>query len=533
MSYVLAYDVGTTGVKTCLFGIDREITLLASAQAGYGLYLLEGGGAEQDPEEWWSAMCRTTRAVFAGCAAAPEEVAALSFCSQMQGLVLVDGRGAPVRRAMSYMDQRAAAELKRGLAHGPQVAGANVVKLLRCLRATGAVPSSVKDPVWKYKWVQAHEPEVFARADKWLDVKEYLLLRCTGQAVMTEDSAYATLLFDTRKGREGWSGELCALFDVKRNHLPPVIRSTDRVGGGLTEGAAAELGLGPGTPVFGGGGDASLIGVGAGASAVGSTHIYCGTSGWVSTVTDRQLVDVSAMIAAIVGAQRGRYNYFAEMETAGKCLEWVRDHLALDEIGIYLEKRNVAESPEAVYASLYDYLTETVEGCPPGAGGVIFTPWLHGNRCPFEDPAAAGMFFGEDGDDPGGAGGDLLPPAVDAGVPGEKGAHLSGHPLRGRRGPVPGDRADSRRRHRPDRGGGGQPPERGGRGRGGCDGRGTGDHPQPGRGGRVPPGGADVPAQRCQPCGLRPELRRLPAAPRRQQGPLPPAQRRQVMERSR
>ena len=95
MSYVLAYDVGTTGVKTCLFGIDREITLLASAQTGYGLYLLEGGGAEQDPEEWWSAMCRTTRAVFAGCAAAPEEVAALSFCSQMQGLVLVDGHGAP------------------------------------------------------------------------------------------------------------------------------------------------------------------------------------------------------------------------------------------------------------------------------------------------------------------------------------------------------------------------------------------------------------------------------------------------------
>ena len=155
----------------------------------------------------------------------------------------------------------------------------------------------------------------------------------------------------------------------------------------------AELGLPSGTPVFGGGGDASLIGVGAGAVAVGSTHIYCGTSGWVSTVTDRQLVDVDAMIAAIVGAQEGRYNYFAEMETAGKCLEWVKDHLALDEIGVYLEKREVTGGQEAVYASLYDYLTETVEQCPPGSGGVIFTPWLHGNRCPFEDPAAAGMFF--------------------------------------------------------------------------------------------------------------------------------------------
>jgi xylulokinase len=99
------------------------------------------------------------------------------------------------------------------------------------------------------------------------------------------------------------------------------------------------------------------------------------------------------MMAAIIGAQSGTYNYFAEMETAGKCLEWVKDHLALDEIGIYLEKKNVAESRESVYTSLYDYLTETIRRVPPGAGGVIFTPWLHGNRCPFEDPSAAGMFF--------------------------------------------------------------------------------------------------------------------------------------------
>ena len=225
---------------------------------------------------------------------------------------------------MSYMDQRAGAELKKGLAHGPQVAGANVVKLLRCLRANGAVPSSVKDPVWKYKWVQAHEPEKFGRTDKWLDVKDYLLLRCTGRAVMTEDSAYATLLYDTKK--RTWSRELCGMFGVNMAHLPPIIQATDRVGG-LTDRAAAELGLAPGTPVFGGGGDASLIGVGAGCTVVGSTHIYCGTSGWVITVTDRQLVDVDAMIAAIVGAQKGRYNYFAEMETAGKCLELSLIHI--------------------------------------------------------------------------------------------------------------------------------------------------------------------------------------------------------------
>ena len=99
------------------------------------------------------------------------------------------------------------------------------------------------------------------------------------------------------------------------------------------------------------------------------------------------------MIAAVVGAEEGKYNYFGELETAGKCLEWVKDHLALDEIGIYLEKKNITDGYEAKYTSLYDYMTDAVKDVPAGAGGVIFTPWLHGNRCPFEDPNARGMFF--------------------------------------------------------------------------------------------------------------------------------------------
>ena len=392
MTYVLAYDIGTTGVKTCLFSIDQTIELISSSQQGYDLYILPDGGAEQDADQWWEAMCATTKAIFAKTSVQPNQVAALSFCSQMQGLVLVDKEGQPVRRPMSYMDQRAGDQLRKGLAHGLQIAGANVGKLLTSLRLTGAVSSSVKDPLWKYKWVEENEPENFRRVWKWLDVKEYLILRCTGEAVMTRDSAYATFLYDTRKGKEAWSDTLCRIFGVKQSHLPRLAEAAEQVGR-LTDRAACELGLVAGTPVFGGGGDASLIGVGAGATALGSTHIYCGTSGWVSTVTDHQQVDVTAMIAAIVGAQSGRYNYFAEMETAGKCLEWVKDHLALDEIGIYLQKQDVAQSQEAVYTSLYDYLTETVRNVPPGSGGVIFTPWLHGNRCPFEDPCAAGMFF--------------------------------------------------------------------------------------------------------------------------------------------
>ena len=390
--YVISYDIGTTGVKTCLFEIDSAITLISAAMEGYKLYIMPDGGAEQDPDEWWSAICSTTKTVFSKCDIKPEQIEGISFCSQMQGLVLVDKNGVPVHRAFSYMDQRAKKQLKEGIAYGFKIAGANITKLIPSLLITGAVALSVKDPVWKYQWVRENEPENFKRVYKWLDVKEYIISRMTDRFVMTRDSAFATLLYDIRKGHEGWSKKICKILNVNPDHLAEIVECTDKVGG-LTAKAAQELGLKPGTAVFGGGGDASLIGVGAGSVELGETHIYSGTSGWVSTVVDKSVVDTSAMIAAVLGAQKDRFNYFAELETAGKCLEWVKDHLALDEIGIFLQKTHVAESPETVYTNLYDYLSKVIDEIPAGSSGVIFTPWLHGNRCPFEDPNARGMFF--------------------------------------------------------------------------------------------------------------------------------------------
>ena len=387
--YALSYDIGTTGVKTCIFELGATIKMVAAASAGYKLYVFPDGGAEQDPEEWWQAMCDTTRKVLAGGIDA-NKIVGISFCSQMQGVVLVDKDAKPVRRAMSYMDQRAREELKKGMAYGPQIAGANIPKLLKSLMITGAVAASVKDPVWKYKWVEAHEPENFKRVHKWLDVKEYFIARMTGEFCMTHDSAFATEIYDIKK--KVFSPEMCKMLGVNPAHLPDIKRSDAKIGE-LKETPAQELGLVPGIAVYGGGGDASLIGVGAGSVHLGDTHIYNGTSGWVSTVVGKSVVDASAMIAAVVGAEPDRYNYFAELETAGKCLEWVKDHLALDEIGVYIEKKHITDTYEEKYTSLYDYMSEVVDKVPAGSGGVIFTPWLHGNRCPFEDPNAHGMFF--------------------------------------------------------------------------------------------------------------------------------------------
>ncbi len=386
---VVTCDVGTSGIKTCLYEIGETITLVAAATATYTLYIDEFN-AEQEPSELWEAMCRTTREVMDASGCDPADVRGISFCSQMQSLVLVDRAGEPVRRTMSYMDQRAGEEFHKGIGRGLKIAGLNARKLLRSLQITGAVPASVKDPVWKYQWVRRHEPEVFARTHKWLDIKEFLILKCTGEFVMTHDSAFATLLYDPDRAR--FSAEMCRMFDVEMRHLPRIIATTDQVGPLRAE-AAALLGLAPGTPVFGGGGDASLIGVGAGSAHNGDTHIYLGTSGWVSTVVQKRTIDLTSMIASIVGATPGVYNYFAELETAGKCLEWVRDHLALDEINIFLQQTTVADSPGELAESLYTFMLREIKDVPAGSNGVIFTPWLHGNRCPFEDPNAAGMFF--------------------------------------------------------------------------------------------------------------------------------------------
>ena len=181
------------------------------------------------------------------------------------------------------------------------------------------------------------------------------------------------------------------MYKVNPDHMPDIIDCTD-LAGGLTERAAEELGLVKGIPVFGGGGDTTFVNIGAGCTKPGDTHIYVGTSGWVSTYLDYQTVDIGAMITGVLSARHGYFNYYAELETAGKCFEWVMDHLALDEVGVYLEKTRITDI-ESKYLSLYDYLSEEVSKVPPGANGVVFTPWLHGNRCPFEDSKAGGMFF--------------------------------------------------------------------------------------------------------------------------------------------
>ena len=389
--FIIVYDFGSSNVKTCLFEIDSDIHLAASAVAGYGIYTSDDGSAEQDPEEWWTAMCSTTREVFAKSDVRPEKVEGIAFCAQMQGTVFVDEEGNVLRRPMNFLDHKGVREYEECMGSGLiKVSGCNLFKLLKNLHVNYAASTSAMDTVWKYKWVENHEPDIFRKAYKWLDVGDYLVLRCTGRFVRTADTAFATFLYDTRKGKEGWNKGLVKMYKIKPEHLPEIIECTD-MAGRLTKKAAEDLGLPENIPVYSGG-DTTFFNLGAGCTRPGETYIYIGTSGWVSTYLDYLTVDIKAMMTGILSAKKGYFSYYAPMETAGKCFEWAMNHLALDELGVYLDQTKITDT-ESKYRSAYQYLSEEVGKVPPGANGVIFTPWIHGNRCPFEDALAGGMFF--------------------------------------------------------------------------------------------------------------------------------------------
>ena len=147
---------------------------------------------------------------------------------------MVDKEGKALMNPMIWLDARSTEQIDRELRHGIKIEGINAFKLLKSLNISGGIAGTAKDPVWKYMWIKENKPDVFAKTYKWLDVKDYLELRCTGEFKQTYDSAHLTWCYDTRPEKLGWSKSLCKMFKVNMDHLPEVVKSTDKVGG-LTE----------------------------------------------------------------------------------------------------------------------------------------------------------------------------------------------------------------------------------------------------------------------------------------------------------
>ena len=248
---VLTYDVGTTGLKTCMFSIsaDESVRFIAGEVDTYELHVLENGGVEQEPDDWWNAMGRSTKKLLAKTGVSNEEIKGISFCSQFQTVVMVDEQGRPLRRAMSCMDSRADRQFKHCMDTGVRVEGLDIFKVLKYIRITGAVSGSAKDPAWKYLWVRDNEPDILKKTYKWLDAKEYLTCRATGKMLASRDDACATFLYDVKKGC--WSESLCRMLGIDMRHLPEICASTDQVGTLLPNAAADCFGRTIGAQVIG------------------------------------------------------------------------------------------------------------------------------------------------------------------------------------------------------------------------------------------------------------------------------------------
>ncbi len=167
-TFILTYDVGTTGNKTCLYKIGKTLELINSSIGEYPLYITDDGGAEQMVDDWWSAICTGTKAVIAKTDLDPSHIKGIAFCCQMQGTIVVDADGRALRNPMIYLDGRSTKQIKKYLQHGLiRVNNLNILKLLDFLRITGAAPATPKDPLWKYHWIRDNEPEIFNKIHKW------------------------------------------------------------------------------------------------------------------------------------------------------------------------------------------------------------------------------------------------------------------------------------------------------------------------------------------------------------------------------
>ncbi len=376
-SYALAIDLGTSGPKVALVSARGEV--VADAFSPVELLLLPDGGAEQDPAAWWEAIGTAARRVLAAAPVPATRVGAVCVTGQWSGTVAVDGRGEPVGNAIIWMDSRGARYVP-ALVGGPvRIQGFAPGKLRRWLRLTGGAPSgSGKDPIAHILYLRHERPEVYRAAETFLEPKDFVNLLLTGRAAASFDSIALHWLTDNRDPRRvEYDPALLRLAGLERSRVPDLHPAT-AVLGGLTATAAAHLALPAGTPVVAGTPDVHSAAIGAGTTRDFAAHLYIGTSAWITCHVPFKKTDLLHSIASLPAAVPGRYLVADEQETAGKTLDWLAGILFPDGDG-----------------DVHDRLNEIAAAAPPGAGGVVFTPWLYGERTPVEDATLRASFFAQ------------------------------------------------------------------------------------------------------------------------------------------
>jgi xylulokinase len=370
---VLTIDLGTSGPKVAVFTLDGRY--VDGEFEPVELLLGDGGAAEQRPADWWAGVVAGAARLRAR-GVLPARPAAVSVTSQWSGTVAVDRDGEPVTDSLIWMDARGAQDIA-SLAGRLKVQGYDPRQLRRFISLTGGAPSlSGKDPIAHILWLRRNRPELSASTWKYLEPKDWLNLRLTGECVATYDSIVVHWVTDNRDpSHVRYDDELLDMVGLRRDWLPDLVPATSVVGF-LTARSAADLGMEPGVPVIGGTPDVQSATIGSGAVRDFEGHLYLGTSSWLTCHVPFKKTDLFRGVASLPAPLPGRYFVANEQETAGACLNWLRDQVLHPD-----DELSQGPVPDDVFARI-DRVAAT---SPPGAGGVVFTPWLNGERTPVDD----------------------------------------------------------------------------------------------------------------------------------------------------
>ncbi len=352
---IAAVDVGTSAVKAAL--IDREGRILSRASSRYETLSTAGGVVEQNPEDWWQAACRALWS----CRTPETRIVALGLSGQMQDAVLLGGEG-PLRPAILYSDQRSLPQAEAMLAKVPRE---------EWVAVTGNLQDASSLPA-KLLWLKENEPEVYRQARSLLlGAHHYVVWRATGKTLTDMTTASTTGLLDLRSNT--WAYPLLERLGLRTDWLPTHHPSDQAVG--LLEGLAANLmGLPQGIPVFLGAGDAATTTLGVGAGEPGAGYIYLGTSGWLALTAAGAWADPTRGIYTLRHPNPEWTILAAPMLTAAGNLDWARTQL--------------------LRSLTYAQMEEAAASVPPGAEGLLYLPYLGGERAPFRDPHVRGAFIG-------------------------------------------------------------------------------------------------------------------------------------------
>ncbi|MHA1292470.1 MAG: xylulokinase [Promethearchaeota archaeon] len=376
--YLLTYDLGTTGNKATLY--DFKLKPISQAYVAYPIYYPKVGWAEQEPSDFWNAIKKTTSILMSEHKFTSEEIAALCFTCQMNCTIPIDLDGNPLMQCISWLDTRASELIQRKMKGLIKYKGMSLGKILFFKKHTGGGPGkNGKDPISHILWIMEYKPEIYKNTYKFLSVKDYIIFKCTNNAVTSKDLANTSWLKDVNI--DDYSNAVLQLTKIDKNKLPEIKKATD-LAGKLTKDAAKELNLSPGIPIFVGSGDLTSVAIGSGGILENQIIICLGTADWVAAHINERKTDIPHYIGTINSAQEN-YLYISKQETGAACFNWIVKQMFKDKV------KDIQENK----LNLYNYLDKLVEQTPPGSKNLIFAPWMFGERSPINNSEVRGGFF--------------------------------------------------------------------------------------------------------------------------------------------